>query len=69
MVCKEVSGEATTLSQIAQPGEMTSTLYGMELRSWQELRNVATGLTAAKRIMRAPEEHRWLLDTLELLRA
>jgi hypothetical protein len=48
---------------------MTSTLYGMELRAWQYLRNVATGLNAAKRIIRAPKEHRWLLDTLELLRA
>ncbi len=35
VVCKEVPDEATTLSQVAQPGEMTSALYGMELRSWQ----------------------------------
>lgn len=69
MVCKEVPDEATTLSQVAQPGEMTSALDGMELRAWQDVRNVATGLTTAKWIMRAPQEHRWLLDTLEVLRA
>lgn len=68
MACKKVPCELTTLGQIAQPGEMTSTLYGMKLRGWQELRNVATGFTAAKWIIRAPEEHRRLLDTLELLR-
>lgn len=67
MVGKEVLDELTTFRQIAQPGEMTGTLDGVELCVWQELRNVLASLTAAKGVPGAPEEQRWLLDLLELL--